>query len=237
MKPYMMYINAFAVILVFIRCNSTPPRDDAWKQELANLRHEVDSLKNLQSSIDTGNTSNAAEDVKPAQSASPESTAAMEKEKTVTPIPETKKPSTLTPEKNPVPTDPVVKTSAEEKFFYSSGKLSLVIKPWIEDERKLIFYAPSGEVMYTQEDVRHSYSNISEVNSFHPNGAVAKITVHNNPGASMYWSESVITFNESNEPEWMNVTQYPMRSLEQSMGNTYYWDKTKGSWVKKVISE
>ena len=146
--------------------------------------------------------------------------------------PEKKTEEKVSPEKNEVV------MGGEERFYYtSSKKLSLLITPWKDDKRELIFYDPFGNVQYTQKDVRHSYSNISEVKSFHSNGAVEKILVHNNPGASMYWSESEITFGINNDPEWMAVMTYPVQHLEQNLNNHYYWDKKTGTWIKQVAMD
>ncbi|MFM9984362.1 MAG: hypothetical protein ACKVOK_03970 [Flavobacteriales bacterium] len=237
MKRFNTQLFAFFSLILSIvsitGCDEKPSQDESMRKELAYLRHTVDSLKSI---APNATDTSAQFQVDTALKAEAITTVPQEvKEKTENPIPfvpEKKKEEKKLPEKNEV----VV--AGEERFYYtSSKKLSLLITPWKEDKRELIFYDPFGNIQYTQEDVRHSYSNISEVKSFHPNGAVAKISVHNNPGASMYWSESEITFGINNDPEWMVVMTYPVHNLEQNLNNHYYWDKKTGNWVKQIAMD
>jgi hypothetical protein len=237
MKRFITHLSAYFVLIFLLvsiaSCEEKPSPDEAMRKELAYLRHTVDSLKSIAPPTTDNPLPIQADTVKKTESIT--TTPQEEKEKKEIPSPtepEKKKEEKKSPEKVEVV------TAGEERFYYtSSGKLSLIITPWIDEKRKLIFYDPFGVVQYTQEDVRHSYSIISEVKGFHPNGAVAKISVHNNPGASMYWSEAEITFGLNNDPEWKAVMTYPVQSLEQNLNNHYYWDKKAGTWVKQVAMD
>ncbi|MBL0316844.1 MAG: hypothetical protein IPP69_14200 [Flavobacteriales bacterium] len=125
-----------------------------------------------------------------------------------------------------------VSSEKDELFHYQNSKLiSLRITPWKSDRRQLIFYDKKGNITYTQDDVRLSYQEVSEVKEFHSNGAVAKIQIHNNPGASRHWSEILITFDQNNEPEWKTIMTYPLESISQTMNNTYRFDRIQKNWV------
>lgn len=125
-----------------------------------------------------------------------------------------------------------VSAEEDELFYYQNSKhISLRITPWKNDRRQLLFYDKKGDITYTQEDVRLSYQEVTEVKEFHPNGAVAKIQVHNNPGASRHWSEILITFDQNNEPEWKTIMTYPLESISQTMNNTYRFDRIQKNWV------
>lgn len=149
-----------------------------------------------------------------------------------------KKPEITSDKKKGVP-EPVkeelplpVSAEEDELFHYQNSKLiSLRISPWKNDRRQLLFYDKKGDITYTQEDVRLSYQEVTEVKEFHPNGAVAKIQVHNNPGASRHWSEILITFDQNNEPEWKTIMTYPLESISQTMNNTYRFDRIQKNWV------
>jgi hypothetical protein len=125
--------------------------------------------------------------------------------------------------------------STKEIFYYSDSKqVSLIIEPWLNDKRKLLFYNHKGELTYTQEDVRMSYSIFTSVKHFHSNGAVKEIEIHLNPGASMYMYQSYITFNEDNIPLWKTDTQHPSR-LEDHMKPPSYWDQKEKVWKQQEV--
>lgn len=76
------------------------------------------------------------------------------------------------------------KPSQEIYYYTNSKKPSLIIEPWSNGKRKLIFYNHNGEITYTQEDVHMSYSISTSVKGFYSNGAVKAIEIHMNLGAS-----------------------------------------------------
>lgn len=129
---------------------------------------------------------------------------------------------------------PVGNPASDTTFYYYSGspkRVSAIITPWKSDKRKVILFDPSGKKTFELEDVRMSYSSISTLNSFHANGSVEKLTVHDNPGASMYWYETYYTFGTGNEPLWRENKQFPVKGLEPP--NVFYWDKNSSSWKKQ----
>jgi hypothetical protein len=126
------------------------------------------------------------------------------------------------------------KPTKEIYYFTKSQKPSLIIEPWTEGKRKLLFYNHNGELTYTQEDVHMSYSISSTVKGFHSNGAVNAIEIHINPGASMYMYQSDITFDEDNIPLWKKDSQWPSR-LEDYMKPPYYWDRKEKIWKQQEI--
>ncbi|MEP7171708.1 MAG: hypothetical protein ABI855_20210, partial [Bacteroidota bacterium] len=130
------------------------------------------------------------------------------------------------------------KNESASVFYYykdSPKRISVEITPWINGRRKVIFYDPFGKETYRCENVRMSYTITTALKKFHDNGAVAQIEIHNNPGASMYWYETEITFDINNEPQWKTEIQKPEMNLEQSMNNKSYWNANTKQWVKQEI--
>jgi hypothetical protein len=117
------------------------------------------------------------------------------------------------------------------KYYYKNNhKISCKITPWNNGKRKLLFYNPNGIISYIIEDMKFSFTSISEINKFHENGAVALVTVNLNPDASMYWYKSVISFSQNNEPEWKEDHQYPEEHVLMPGSNRSYWKS--GAWQK-----
>lgn len=148
---------------------------------------------------------------------------------------------TLVPKKKSTPTikkrDTVkvvtpTKPTREVHYFTNSKKPSLIIEPWVEGRRQLLFYNHNGDITYTQEDVHMSYSTTTIVKGFHSNGAVKAIEVHFNPGASLYMYQSDITFDEDNYPLWKKDSQWPSR-LEDHMKPPSYWDRKEKTWKQQ----
>lgn len=134
-----------------------------------------------------------------------------------------------------------IKPKAEEKkvktsdttFYYYTGtrKKSVVVTPWVNGRRKVLFYSQTGKLNYQNDDVHMSWSNTTELKSFHPNGAASLIIVHNNPGASMYMYETSISFGTDNEPQWKTSRQIPEERLGSDV--KFKWDKTSQTWIKQ----
>ncbi len=124
-------------------------------------------------------------------------------------------------------------------YYYKSNPkhVSVAVSPWKDGKRSVQFYDPQGNITYTCQDVKMSFSLITQLKIFHENGAIAEIEIHNNPGASMYWYETYITFGINNEPEWKTDIQKPERSLEQYMHNKSFWNKSTKTWVKQEIAK
>jgi hypothetical protein len=84
------------------------------------------------------------------------------------------------------------------------------------------------------EAVRSSYQVSVELR-FQPNGAVQNAHIHINPGASLYWYDTDITFSLNNEPEWKISQQHPMNQL--ALPQPEYWDKKLKTWKKQETME
>lgn len=149
-------------------------------------------------------------------------------------------PQQLTPQptkqKKPLPTPLTVDN--DTTFYYYTGspkRVSVKVTSWINGRRRVIFYNPYGDITYTCNDARLSYTITTHLKKFHSNGAVALIEIHNNPGASMNWSDTDITFSINNEPQWKTIHKKPVESLEEAMQNKFYWDDKKKDWIKQEI--
>ncbi len=116
-------------------------------------------------------------------------------------------------------------------YYYPSGSVSVKITPWKDGNRYLLFYNRSGQLTYTQNDKRMSFSEVTKL-SFKGNGSVEKADIHENPGASMYWYETRVTFSDDNEPEWMVSQRMPIESLNDA-AVSYYWNKKTRQWAKQ----
>lgn len=124
-----------------------------------------------------------------------------------------------------------------KKFYYKGQpqRISVEISAWNNDRRTLKFYNPFGEVTYKIEDVKLSYSSVTELKRMHDNGACAMIETGMNPGASMYWYETKITFDENNNPLWKEEIEKPEMSIEQNLNNKSWWNAKTKSWIKQEI--
>lgn len=122
-------------------------------------------------------------------------------------------------------------------YFYKSSpqKVSVEITPWHDGKRELIFFDPFGNKTYSISDIRRSYSQTTDLVRFHESGAcsLAKTTI--NPGASMYWYETEIIFDENNNPKWKTEFQFPQESTAQNLNNKWWWEEKTKSWVKQEI--
>ncbi len=119
-------------------------------------------------------------------------------------------------------------------YYKNSKQVSVKITPQNADRHWTILYDPQGNETYRMESVRMSYQ-VSVNLKFHDNGAVREAKISTNPGASMYWYETYITFSTANEPEWRRNETHPQRSLEIPVKE--YWDRKTKNWVKQEMME
>jgi hypothetical protein len=141
------------------------------------------------------------------------------------------------PTTKPTP-KPVAPTAINEAIFhkYVNGAISVEITPWVDGKRNVILFDLYGQETIRMEEVRHSYT-ISIDLKFAQNGSVSKAIVHTNPGASMYWYESEITFDTTNGPTGKIDHKYP-QSLDDIMGEKWqYWDKKTKTWKVQETME
>ncbi|HEU4717977.1 MAG TPA: hypothetical protein VFU15_09090 [Bacteroidia bacterium] len=158
----------------------------------------------------------------------------------ISPLPKTAKQDTGNRTTSPAKKTAVVQKSpgaGDTTFYYyasSPKRISVIITPWDpHQKRKVMFFDRSGTKTYEIEDERMSYSSTTEINSFYPDGGASKATTHMNPGASMYWYETYITFGPDNEPQWKESQKFPQQNL--SLPDKYYWDAGSKSWKKQEI--
>ncbi|MCW5908236.1 MAG: hypothetical protein KIS94_10275 [Chitinophagales bacterium] len=120
--------------------------------------------------------------------------------------------------------------------YYVNKKVSAKITPWADGERWVLLYDLYGEETYRHKDIRKSYSVIARL-SFHPNGAVSKMLISENPGASQYWYETTITFSTTNDPEQKASERKPYEDLRVEPKPWEYWDKKTKQWRKQEVQE
>ena len=120
----------------------------------------------------------------------------------------------------------------EKTFYYSKSKLvSLHVSAWKDDQQEFKLFDLNGKLTYEFKSILKSYSVSVEIKSFHPNGAVNKVSVHMNPGASMYMYQTEYTFSDQNEPLTKEDFTTPAR-LDDFMNNVSTWNKEKRKWEK-----
>lgn len=120
--------------------------------------------------------------------------------------------------------------------YYSNRKISAKISPWKDGKRKILLFHPNGQITYTIDDTKLSYSSISTL-KFRPDGSVEKINIEINPGASRYRYKNLITFSNQNEPEWKHAEKFPQESLDDFFDLDYFWDKNSRQWKKQEVIE
>lgn len=131
------------------------------------------------------------------------------------------------------------KPSSMEEHYYSNGRVSLRIHPWVEGERLWELFDLHGQVTYSAQEVRKSYS-VGLRADFHENGAVKALHEHMNPGASMYMYNATMTFDSINQPLWKHVTRTPSYGINERFpgGGYFYWCKQQKTWrPKEVVRE
>ncbi len=133
----------------------------------------------------------------------------------------------------PVPTEKKAAPAAEkdEIHRFTNGKVSVRITPWVEENRTITLYDPTGAVTYTFEDTRRVFSSVTHL-SFREDGSVSQAKTHLNPGASRYMHYSNVTFSNQNEPLERRAWKEPAESLRDD-DNVSHWDKATQKWVRK----
>ncbi|HOU75437.1 MAG TPA: hypothetical protein PLW22_11845, partial [Tenuifilum sp.] len=119
-------------------------------------------------------------------------------------------------------------------YHFAGGVISVKVYPWVDSKQLIEVYSLKGGVVITLENINLSY-NVSNTLHFRSDGSLERVNEHFNPGASMYWYDTVIHFEPDNEPTWKITYQYPQRTVEDSMGEKYLWDRNQKRWVKQEI--
>jgi hypothetical protein len=221
----------YPLILLFVslascgadKSNETLEELKAIRQEVASLSDSISVLKDSLQVLKTNDVMDTVVAVAPIKSAHTE---------VIPPAKEKPKP-------NPKPTPkPVVPKATNEAIFhkYVNGAVSVEITPWVDGKRYVILFDLYGQETIRMEEVRHSYTINIDL-AFAQNGSVSKAIVHTNPGASMYWYESEITFDTTNGPTGKIDHKYP-QSLDDIMNEKWqYWDKKSKSWKVQETME
>jgi hypothetical protein len=203
--------------------NETLVELKAIRQEVSSLSDSISVLKDSLQVLKKG-------DVK--DTVIVDTTIKLTQTKVIPPAKEKPRPTTK-PTKKPVSPKPANETILHK---YVNGVVSVEITPWANDERDVILYDLYGQETIRMEEVRHSYTIRIDL-EFAPNGSVSKAVVHTNPGASMYWYESEITFDTTNGPTGKIDHQYP-QSLDDIMNEKWqYWDKKTKTWKVQEVME
>ncbi|MFN0031127.1 MAG: hypothetical protein ACKVOR_03105 [Flavobacteriales bacterium] len=127
---------------------------------------------------------------------------------------------------------PVRATNEPTLHKYKNGKLSVKITKWNDDGHRFIyFYNARGEETFSLEDINLSYTVFTHL-SFHPNGAASVANISMNPGASLYWYEDHITFDEDNYPIQKSSHRMPYGDLEESLKLPEVWNRETKQWEK-----
>lgn len=137
-------------------------------------------------------------------------------------------------EKKPPKADTVENKTVFHYYQSEPKRVAVEITPWNDGKREILFFNSTGDTTYSIEDIMRSYSSVTQLR-FHKSGACSSAETSMNPGASMYWYETKITFDENNTPLWKTETQMPMESIEQNMNNKWWWNSASKSWVRQEI--
>ncbi len=220
----------YTLLLLALMASCAPDNNnqDATLQELKAIRQEVaslsDSIATLKDSLQ------AAKTIPTLDSTIVETP----KEKPIVPPP----PPPLEKPSKPATPKPVVNKEDRDTTYhkYVNGRVSVKITPWVNSERKVLFYDLLGNETYSIDEVRHSYSIRVEL-KFAPNGSVGLAVVHINPGASMYWYETEIKFDTDNTPISKIDHKFP-QGLDDIMGEKWvYWDKKSKMWKEQEVMD
>lgn len=224
-----LYLLPIAIALL-TGCATEPDNNEtltelrAIRQEMASLSDSIASLKDSLNALQPKRLEDTAVAPAPTKPAPNTPTAPIKKPKPA--------------ETKPTVTPNVPKESTDTIYHkYVNGKVSVKITPWVDGKRQVLFYDLYGNQTFDLEEVRHSYTVRAEL-KFAPNGSVHTAVVHTNPGASMYWYESEITFSTINEPISKIDHRYPQNSLDDLMNEKWiYWDKRTKTWKQQEVME
>lgn len=119
-------------------------------------------------------------------------------------------------------------------YYYRDRRISVKVFPEVNGRQQIVVYAPNGDAVYETETVRLSYQ-VSNQFKFRDDGSLELIKSSMNPGASLYWYESVTAFDVDNEPLYMQSFRHPYESVTDAMGDKYLWNKLERKWVKQEL--
>jgi len=204
--------------------------DDAAKETLEELKAIRQDVSALSDSIAI--LRDSLKPLQPIAIADTPKAVVVSKDTTPKPSQPKKQPDKPKPTPPKPPTKPVANKADTDTLYhkYVNGSVSVKITPWVNSERKVLFYDMRGNETFSLEEVRQSYS-VSVDLKFAPNGSVHTAKVHTNPGASMYWHETTIKLDTLNEPLSKIDQRFPQQSLDHIMTEKWvYWDKKTKTW-------
>lgn len=126
-------------------------------------------------------------------------------------------------------------TSKQPAFHYfTNGQIAVKILPWENEKQNSIVLDSTGNQTYLFEDF-NSAAYGSSITSFHfkGNGSILKAITSYNPGASMYWSETVITFSDNNIPLTRTIIRQPVQTTELPVVEN--WDASAKTWKPRTV--
>lgn len=133
-------------------------------------------------------------------------------------------------EKKEKPTKPIVEQNEPKFFYYDTRQLSVKINAWDNGRQKIELYDKQGNKTYELENIKLSFHQSNKL-TFHKNGTLESTFIKLNPGASRYWYETTIQFDENNNPLNKVSKQMPAESVLDAMGKTYLWKTQKKDWI------
>jgi hypothetical protein len=227
----MKYSFFIFVFFVIVSCsNNNQDQISQLSQQLDSTKILLDSLIKLQSSVSQQDTSEI--------SAGEENSTHSENTVDSSSNRISEKSKRSTPEKtteNLKPTQTKFEAEPSAYFYANSDKLSVQVISGEHRSKDFVLFDPWGKETYRFKQRIESYSVTVDLVEWHSNGAIHKVKVHTNPGASMYWYDAVYTFGINNEPQWMVSTQHPQTTVSLESDNSYYWDEKTKSWKKQEV--
>lgn len=135
------------------------------------------------------------------------------------------------------PIDPTTEVLQQEDeapilhYYKGSKTASVKIETVAPGRQRYVLYNRQGTPVYElSSNIQASFQE-SVTLHFRADGSVERANIHMNPGASMYWYETDITFSEQNEPQWRTSRQFPEHAVR--LPNQEYWDKSTRLWRKQ----
>jgi hypothetical protein len=217
-------VDLLAFVMVFLSSCSHSGSDSS-QHKIDSLSHKVDSLEAIVRSRELPQKELPDQDTAMIDDHSP-----AEKK---TEISYDEAPPAPPKEKKAVESKPKAVAGCEGCQYYTTGELSVKTDPMDGSMKTLIhFYNKKGVETYVQEDVSQSYSEHTSL-EFRPDGSVSKATISLNPGASQYWYQQTIYFDEENYPLKRYSARMPYEDLQAPPKTPESWDRVHKKWIRE----
>ena len=231
MKTNKANLFLFLMTWILIACQTPNQREAILEKELALAQKELaleiekGHIKDLQDSL---SRLMIKETTIKAQSETKEKKNAAKKEQKL------EIPKKVEKEKKEVKTVITTPKNETSYYYYSNKQISAKVNVWENGKQKIELFDRRGILTFELENIRLSYQQ-SNTLSFHSNGAVKSSFIYMNPGASRYWYETIIQFDENNQPLNKVSKQMPSESILEAMGETYLWSSQKKDWILQEV--